>query len=227
MRTLFFVLLLALLAQVSALSCENTGEPSNCEPESYEIGSVARKEAEDFRSEAKRGTMSVRTTYALDAIVRFAAFKLRQAGSVDQAELLLKEWEDQFQYSLFGIRDIGDHAPLNQWLAEKYAVLEFILGEPMCRALRLEDIKILNYAIPVVFSCIDKVDEAEFELHFVPFASVVVYWSSFFGCVGGTWGTGFLWCSPIAWGAEFLTKRFVAPAVNEPVWKLSCNKEDF
>ncbi len=102
-------------------------------------------------------------------------------------------------------------------------MLELILGVEVCKALRLIDIKIINYAIPVVFKCVDQVDEAEYERHFVPFCKVVSFWVTFFSCVGFTYGTGFLYCSPIAIGVEWIVGNHVAPRLNEGVWKRVCN----
>ena len=109
-------------------------------------------------------------------------------------------------------------------------MLEFTLGKDIVYALRLSDIHTINHAIPVVFKCIDQVDEVEYFKHFVhdedgPYrglAPVVVYWTTFFVCVGGTWGTGFLFCGPIAMGTEWLTKNYVGPKLNEPLWKRAC-----
>jgi hypothetical protein len=142
-------------------------------------------------------------------------------GKKAEAQKLLNEWD--FRWSGYFLRGLGDHAPFSQWVAEKYAMIELILGVDICHALRLDDIKILNYGVPVVFSCVDDVDPEEYGLHFIPFAGTVVYWTSFFACVGGTWGTGFLFCSPISWGAEFVTEKWIAPALNEPAWNMFCN----
>lgn len=180
-----------------------------------------------FQKDIERGELKKRTDRALGAIIHLAIYKLRLTGHKAEAQQLKKQWEGQWDGYVLRMRDLGDHKPLSQWLADKYAMLEFILGVNVCKALRLTDIKIINYGIPVVFTCVDDVDAAEYLLHFQPFAGTVSYWVSFIACVGGTWGTGFLFCAPISMGCEYLVKTFVAPKLNEPVWKLACHKGDF
>lgn len=218
--------LIALLAlwSATALPCGKPGEPSNCGNEAVEVSDRTWTLAQRYDAEVRDGRLRERTNLALDAIVRFAAFKLRAKGHKVEAKKLVAEWEGQWSgYLLHVGRDLGDHRPLSQWLADKYSMLEFILGTEICHMLRLDDLKIINFGIPVVFSCVDNVDETEFSRHFVPLSGTVIYWTSFFTCVGGTWGTGFLFCSPISWGCEFVTEKWLAPKLNSTVWAWSCN----
>lgn len=180
-----------------------------------------REIVKTYKKEVQEGRFAERTNLALNAIVRFAAFQLTLKGHKDEADKLIAEWESGFDGYLLR-RDLGDHAPLSMWLAEKYAMIEFILGTEVCHFLRLDDIKTINYGIPVVFKCVDDVDVVEYGKHFIPLSGVAVYWSSFFACVGGTWGTGFLFCSPISMGAEWLTETWAAPRLNPTVHKWSC-----
>ena len=215
-----------------ALGCGQPGSPTNgCIPMEpsrdepvYEVSDRTQSMSSDYGREIESGRLRERTNMALDAMIRFAAFKLRLKGYPQTADKIIKEWEGQWSGYIERVgRDIGDHKPLSEWIAQKYAVIELILGEDLCHALRLDDIKIINYGIPVVFSCVDNVGEVEYGKHFIPFSGTVIYWTSFFACVGGTWGTGFLWCAPISWGCEFLTEKFVAPKLNHTVWNWSCN----
>jgi hypothetical protein len=209
-----------------ALGCEGgTLPPERCEPNAndtaYEVSDRTYGLANAYGSAVEQGRLAERTNFALNALIRLAAHKLRQRGYRTKAKQLVYEWEHRWNGYLMR-RDLGDHRPLSQWLAEKYAMIEAILGENLCKLLRLYDIKVINYAIPVVFSCVDKVDEAEYGRHFVPLSGVVVFWTSFFVCVGATWGTGFLFCSPLAMGAEFLVVRLVAPKLNPTAWRWAC-----
>lgn len=225
MRKLILVLIACLaLVSLRAMGCGKPGEPSNCGNEAVEVSDRVWKLSEGFSEEVQQGRMRERTNGALNAMIRFAAFKLKTKGHKKEAALLVNEWETRWNGYLMRVgRDIGDHRPLSQWLAEKYDMLELILGVDICHMLRLDDLKTVNYGIPVVFSCVDNVDVVEFEKHFVPFSGVVIYWTSFFTCVGGTWGTGFLFCSPISWGCEFVTEKWIAPKLNETVWGWSCH----
>lgn len=215
------LLLVVALYSGLALSCGNPGEPSNCGDEVMQVSDKTERLTQEFEADVRAGRLRERTNFALNAMVRFAIFKLKAKGHKIQAAKLQSEWENKWQYDLLR-RDLGDHRPLSAWLAEKYEILEFILGTGFMELTRLVDLKIINYAIPVVFSCVDDVDVVEFSKHFIPLSKVTIYWGSFFACVGGTWGTGFLFCSPISMGCEFLTGRFVAPRLNEPVWRWSC-----
>lgn len=215
---------LILLFSSLAFACGDHNLPINCKIDNENTDEGARLHAKRFENDVKLGRLTERTKLALDAIVYYAIFNLKMKGteeSLKQAETIKEEWEHRFKY-----RDLGDHEPVSQWLAEKYSVLEFILGTSVMRATRLEDLKIINYAIPVIFKCVDNVDEYEFYLHEQPFLGTVSYWSSFWTCVGFTWGTGALYCGPLSKGVEWLVETMAAPRLNSFLWKKSCNKGD-
>lgn len=219
--------LLVLLALIClpAFPCGNPGEPSNCGDEVAQTGSEPRGKSDEFEKEVRKGRLRQKTNIALDGSINFAAYKLRQSGHKKEADQLLKEWNKKWYGYVNTVgRAPGDHshAPLSQWLREKLDMLTLILGIQTMKATRLWDLVILNDSIPVVFRCIDNVDEAEFAEYFVPFASVVAYWTTFFTCVGFTWGSGFLFCGPLSFGVEMLVNNVVAPRLNPAIWKLSC-----
>ena len=218
-----YLLLWAMFVAKLALPCVNDGSPINecAKSDIVEVSDRTLNLASRFEKDIERGRLKERTNFALNAIVKLAVWKLRRTGNTVQADKLQDEWEGQWEGYLLK-RDLGDHKPLSKWLAEKYAMLEFILGEAVCEMLRLTDIKIINYGIPVVFSCVDNVDVDEFYKHFVPLSGTTIYWVTVFGCVGATWGSGFLFCAPVGMGAELLTEKFVAPKLNPKVWKWSC-----
>lgn len=223
-RLLLIAMACLVLSAARAFPCDPYEPSAQCKSEPVEVSDQARRQADTFRRDIERGRLRERTNGALNAIIRFGAFKLKQKGYDAEAKQILGDWETKWDgYIVRAARDLGDHRPLSQWLADVYKKIEGKLGPDICHALRLDDIKILNYGIPVVFSCVDDVDEAEFGRHFVPFSGTVIYWTSFFVCVGGTWGTGFFFCGPIAMGCEFLTERWIAPKLNPRVWNLSCH----
>lgn len=216
------LMLVVALWSALGLACGNQAEPSNCGDEVVEVSSRTEDITREFEASVRAGQLRERTNIALNAMVRFAIFKLRLKGHKVQAAKLQSEWENTWQNDLMR-RDLGDHRPLSQWLAQKYDMLEFLLGATFMELTRLVDIKVINFSIPVVFSCIDNVDEVEFGKHFVPLAKVAVYWGSFFACVGATWGSGFLFCSPISMGCEYVTGKWIAPRLNPSVWEWSCH----
>lgn len=194
-----------------------------------EVSTHTKGLAKRYEAELRSGLMAHRTDDALNAIIRLAVYKLKISGHKKESVQLLKEWESQWQGYLSN-RGIGDHKPLSKWLADKTAMLEITLGKPTMHMLRLDDLITINYALPVVIRCIDNVDLDEYGRHFIHdeingyrgLGPVVSYWISFFSCVGFSWGSGFLFCSPIAMGVEYLVDNFVAPRLNEPIWNLVC-----
>lgn len=186
-----------------------------------EISPRTRRLSKEFKEEVQSGRLRKKTNQSLDSIIRLAAYKLKRTGKKDIAEKLIYEWKSQ--YSLYlERRELGDHKPLSDWLAAQYQIWVFWLGKDICEALRLSDINVINFAIPVVFACIDHVDVDEYRKHFVPLSAVTSYWVTFWTCIGFTWGSGFALCSPISMGVEYIVEKTIAPPLNEPLWKLSC-----
>lgn len=225
-KTIILSLILSLfvILSIPVLANEPEGEEPVMGHGLPEVSTRTQKITKQFEKEVKSGRLQRKTNTALDAIVKLAVYKLKRVGKKAEADLLLKEWKERWDGYLLK-RDLGDHAPLSQWLAEKYAMLEFILGVDVCHALRLDDIKIINYAIPVVFSCIDDVNLIEYEKHFDPLVGTAAYWVTFFSCVGMTWGSGFLFCGPIAMGVEYLSESFVAPRLCPMAFGWACKNE--
>jgi len=198
-----------------------------------EVSERTTSQAKRFRKKIESGKLRQETDNALDAIIRLASYKLHKDGYESLSQKLINEWESQWKGYLTR-RDITDHAPLSEWLHEKTDMLEFILGKDIMHALRLDDLITINFCIPVIFSCIDDVSLEEYGFHFIGdgkngyrgLGPVLSYWGSFFTCVGLTWGTGFMFCAPIAMGVELIVKLGVAPKLNEPLWKHFCHKGD-
>lgn len=225
------LLIALILASQVCLAIEEEPVMQAGEPE---ISKRTEEKASKFEKDVRAGRLKARTNAALNAMVRLGAYQLKRKGYKKESAQLIKEWEKQWDGYLLLERGIGDHKPLSAWLAEKTAMLEFLLGKEVMRALRLSDLITINYALPVVFSCVDNVDEFEYANHFVDdldngyrgLGPVVVYWTTFFSCVGFTWGSGFLFCSPIAMGTEWITLSFIAPKLNRPLWKWACKQEE-
>jgi hypothetical protein len=215
---------LVFLCSVVFADC-NTTAPNNCETHRV----MDQTYGNSFRDDIAYDNLEPRIQTSLDAMVTFASYKLKQKHHVAQAEQILKEWGDLNRAGGWATLGIGDHAPLNAWLDKWYHTLEFVLGHNVMVATRLVDIDTLNHALKVVFGCmgIQQAEgkpllEPDFAIHFEEMCGVVAYWGTFFACVGFTWGTGFLFCSPLAWGAEFLIGDLIAPRFSNTVWKKRC-----
>lgn len=221
------VILLSLLLSMTGFALDE--EPVMMSGD-YEISARTKHMASRYENDLRGGGMRYKTDRALDAIIKLAVYKLRRVGKTKEATQILKEWQSQWEYSLLYTRGLGAHAPLSQWLSDKYLQLEFLLGKQVMMSLRLVDLYKINHALPVVISCIDNVSEEEYFAHFVDdveygwtLGPIVLYWTSFFTCTGLSWGTGFLFCSPIAMGAEYLSGQFICPKLNPILWKIACH----
>lgn len=225
MSRLIVVLTLALALGGSKLfGCGTPGEPSNCGI--AEVSTKSERMAADFERDLKEGRLRERTNIALDAMIRFAAHKLRQKGYKTEAKNLLTEWESDWNGYIMRVgRKPGDqsHAPLSLWLQDKTNMMIFVLGIDAMKLTRLWDLVVVNESFRVIFQCIDDVNLQEFGDYFVPFSGVIAYWGAFISITAATWGTGFFFAGPISMGCEMLVVNVIAPKLNEPAWNLSCN----
>lgn len=172
-----------------------------------------------FRRDIENGRLEEKTKVAIDKIIIVANVELRKKGANLLADRMMHEYA-----SLFTSRNIGDHEGI-KWLLKIHDEIEFVLGETICRAIRMHDLWVLAHAIPVVFTCLDKVDALEYMLHFIPLTGVVSYWVTYGGCMGASLGTGFAFiCGFAGMGVEQIVIRFVAPVLSTPVWKTVCKE---
>lgn len=172
------------------------------------------------------------TDRAMDALVQAAARALEERGYDADAARITSQWHGQFAGLLpalverraLGLEDIGDHAPLSQWLVDVYIQLESRLGAQLMQLLHFDDLWTLNFAIPVVFHLDvigdDQVDLADYGLHWVPFSGVVAYWGTWAACEVATWGSGwFVVCTPAGMVAEYATVRWIAPPLTDDAYR--------
>ena len=89
----------------------------------------------------------------------------------------------------------------------------------------LDDIKIVNYAVPVAFDpCNPEWDQPEYKLHFVPLAGVATYWAVWGGCMAGTTGAGYsVICTPVATYTEKYVVRYPAPKASDRIYDRRCS----
>lgn len=188
-----------------------------------------------FRKDVKNGKLRARTNKTVDAMVKVSVAELKRKGAVKLSEKITQEYEttyhdfmggDEEDFILpfrSGFRPVGDHAGV-EWLLKIHANIEFVLGETICRAIRLHDIWTLAMTIPVVFSCEDNVDQMEYFLHFDPFAGIVSYWVSYAICSGASMASGMVFaCGFIGMAVEQIVTRFIAPPLSPSCWKKACS----
>lgn len=174
--------------------------------------------------------------FALNSLVKTANQTLADHGYVKEARQYQSEWDGQ-GYStylldaqtasgVFGFYDVGDHQPLNAWLADFYKKLEDKLGDPILKMLHLDDINTMNYAIPVVFQPKgdkrngDHWDGTEYGKHFVPFAAIVTYWGAYIGCMVATQSNPAIhrFCGTAAGALRMLMTKEFAPKLSKVVY---------
>lgn len=193
-------------------------------------------------------TAAVKADESLERMVDFAAWVLRRKGMDSEADQIQGEYHTRFsgimlqiesQRSVTGLRDIGDHTPLLEWLDTWYKKLEGVLGAAVMRATKLEHLKILNYSIPVVFNPSGKNgewwDQQDYCDHFAGtrhsffypahehegFAGVITYWTVWGACTAATYGAGgalpFI-CSPVGDVSSFVVGKWVAPKISDIIY---------
>ena len=167
---------------------------------------------------------------AISGLVATAVERLELEGHQELADEISGEWVQvaAANFTDFGLLDLGDHQPLNQWLARTYDKIESKLGPTICKVLGLYDFKILNFAIPVVFHPNgrggDSWDKEEYRKHFVPFSGVVTYWSVNVSCrvwAVGLWARG---CGIAAAVSRFSMEKWISPRVSDRIYKMATGK---
>ena len=215
------ILTLMFLSTCVFADCDKSG-PNNCETMSV----MDETYGQSFSNDIAFDNMEPRLNRALESMVQFAIYKLNRTHHMAMADQLTNEWKKIRRLSVMAI---GDHEPLSAWLDKWYHTLEFVLGHEVMVATRLIDIDYFNHTLKVVFGCKtvendehNNLTEPDFAAHFEKLMGITAYWGSFFACVGFTWGTGFLFCSPIAWGAELLLEDIIAPRFSNGLYKRDC-----
>lgn len=185
---------------------------------------------------------AARADQTLERMVRFAAWMLKRKGFPNEANQITSEYFTQFSGFMLDRetrRDLGDHAPLLTWLDVWYVKLEGILGPVVMRATNLEHLKILNYAIPVVFNPTGKDNDTwnidEYRAHFAGtrdsffyprdehngFAGVVTYWAVWGACTAATYGAGGILpfiCAPVGEVSCYGMGKYLAPKISDFVF---------
>jgi len=205
--------------------------PSLAKEPKPEISTRTKKMARDFGKEVEKGRLNEKARIGLDALIHLAVDTLRKKGHVEEANTMEKEWNENYQFLYLDMtsdtRHIGEHGAISEWLKAQMQKLTFLLGKEIVYSLRLSDIRTFNETPKVVFSCYDNVDEMEYFFHLVHDEDVAIrglgpcsaYWVTWAGCQAAGGGIA---CSPIAMGVEWLSKNYVFPKLNEPLWKKAC-----
>jgi hypothetical protein len=152
------------------------------------------------------------------------------AGEIETEYLVY--YQDSVLRQVFGEKEMGDHAPLSDWLVGVHKKTHEALGDFLCQYFRFHDIFIINFGVPVVLNP-KLYDLKDYKDHFAGHliwgvfwehhgvAGVVTYWLINGVCIGATYGLGVLpfVCSPIASLGENVMDKRIAPPIAERVWQ--------
>jgi hypothetical protein len=173
---------------------------------------------------------------SIEKLLASVTEKLQKEGHSALAQQIASEWVQvaSLNASQFGTLDLGDHQPLNQWLARTYDKIESKLGYRIMHWLRYDDLKVFNYGIPVVFHPRgrggDSWDVVEYGKHFVPFSGAVTYWTVNGACQAVAPGLWAYACGTISEGPRYAVESWIAPFISKRVYRManggSCEQSD-
>jgi hypothetical protein len=164
---------------------------------------------------------------SIERLLASANEKLQKEGHSALAQQIASEWAQvaSLNAGQFGTLDLGDHEPLNRWLARTYDKIESKLGKRLMHWLRYDDLKVFNYGIPVVFNPKGKGSESwdmvEYGKHFVPFSGAVTYWTVNGACsvvAPGLWSYA---CGMVSEGPRYAVEKWVAPLISNRVYRVA------
>jgi hypothetical protein len=186
---------------------------------------------DQFVTALEKKDFTAMTHQAMGNAVDLLAQDIRQNFSDEvMASKLETIWkQNQMVFFTVNLNELGDHAPLipqledllNQ-LAEKYG--NVILTLPI-----VQDIRTLNFAIPVVFKPkgdwqSPEVDNRiEYRKHFIPFANIVTYYAALVACnyfaAKSEQPEMKKICKPAAEKLKFAMGRYIAPPMSDWIFK--------
>lgn len=168
---------------------------------------------------------------AITNIVKLSALKLKRAGhkeTADEIEAIWRYYNGRIIDLAVFNRDIGWFEPISDALALIYDLTEQRLGFDVCHALRIDDLKTINFGLRVAFRpCYYGHDEYLKHLAKDPkyraLLPVLSYWTVVIGCSYATYGIGYPFiCSPAAYVIEKVVQNRIAPKVADKLYNLAC-----
>jgi hypothetical protein len=144
----------------------------------------------------------------------------------DMASELEQIWtQDLAAFYSLGWRDLGDHAPFIPKIEEFLKTMADKYGTVIYSLPVVDDIRTLNFAIPVVFhpkgdwQTAEVDNRIEYRKHFIPFANIVTFYGSLLACNYYAQKSGQpemkKICQPAAEKLKFAMGRYVAPQVSD------------
>lgn len=177
--------------------------------------------------------LAVLSNDSIRNIVKLSALKLRKKGypeTASEVEAIWRHYDGRLIDIALGTRDIGWFDPISNALALIYELTEAKLGFDVCHALRIDDIKTINFALRVAFRpCYYGYDEYYKHMVIDPkyrgLIPVLSYWTVVIGCSYATYGIGYvIICSPAAYVIEKIVANRIAPVAVDKLYNIACTK---
>lgn len=209
----------------------SSAETSNFQGELKALEGALRGRDQVVQAMRKRDFVEI-AHQSLDNAIRELAEDLRVRQDETMALELIASWEKN-QFKIFSKdfnKDLGDHAPLFDWLEDFLIKMAAKYGDIILKLPLVQDIRTLNFAIPVAFApkgawrlhmdSINQADRIEYRKHFIPFANITTYYVSYYGCLYVVREQGLddnfkKLCKKAAEKLKFVMGRHIAPQVSD------------
>ena len=251
------VLLVTLMLYCTQGFAEPEAKDSRLRKDDFKVGKKYGYMASDLRSAHKDAVARVNVdklsksvlerlermdidSYALldeatENLLKKADVLLRAEGHNGLADEISDEFVAHYRNAnvkaYLGIKEIGDHPPVSEWLQTVHKKIHDAIGDFLCQWSHIHDVYILNHA-NVVFKPKMASDLKDYKDHFAGhliwgwwwehhgFAGVVTYWVIEGACIGASYGLGIVTfvCGPIATYAENVVDKRIAPPIAERIW---------
>jgi hypothetical protein len=149
---LFFLLPSRTIAGIENLEAKEMKVLEDANPETMEAQAFTEYKTKKNFDTKKYGEKVQR---AYNNLVKFGTYRMARTGYTGYKKYE-KEWNilysKHFLMLEIGIDNVEDHDPAIKWLNDFYLKLVEILGISSVKFMHLDDIDVLNRAIPVVFT---------------------------------------------------------------------------
>ncbi|MBC7387430.1 MAG: hypothetical protein H7301_14860 [Cryobacterium sp.] len=205
---------------------------SSAQASSFPGFSSSLSSRDDLVQDLAHGRVKEAAASTLDHLVLASLDALEREGEPALAARYRKRWEKEFNHGLsIRLSEVGDHAPLSQFLATLYRVLSGTIGKKAEYAVLLADLNTMNYAIPVVFAPKGEWrggrnagdDRDDYRDHFVPFAGIVTFYTTLGACqtLANSQGMGAIGARLCPRAADVLNREMrekVAPKLSDYIF---------
>ena len=221
----------ALIVMFFAVTALHMNTPVQAQTISGEVAALqASLDARDqFVTALENKDFTSITHQAMGNAIAMLAQELRDRSDEANASKLEAVWTgNEAIFFTAQLTDLGDHAPLIPQLEAFFVQLSDKYGPILAAIPLVQDIRTLNFALPVVFQPKgtwqskdnkDYDNHIEYRKHFIPFANIVTYYVVLVGCdlIAAKEKSDDLkkMCKPAAEKLKFVMGRYIAPQISD------------